>query len=124
MGEALFELRRGRLVWAKVRDRRGVAKERPVIVLTATAEIRQGESFEAMAVTTTFPQPPPADHVELPWHPQGRVLTKLRKRSAAVLSWIVEIDLGDVIEFGGDVPVKVMRKILARLARQDNGIDT
>jgi hypothetical protein len=106
-------------VWATVRDRRGVAKARPVLILTATADLRENEAFEAMAVTTTFPHPPPDDHLQLPWHPQGRVSTKLRKRSAAVLSWIVEIDPADIIEFGGDVPVKVMRQILERLTEEE-----
>ena len=69
----------------------------------------------AMAVTTTFPEPPPRDHVKLPWHPQGRVLTKLRKRSAAVISWIVEVQPSDVIEVYGDIPVKVMMDVLKRL---------
>ena len=32
------ELRRGRIVWAAIRDRNGILKERPVIVLTALSE--------------------------------------------------------------------------------------
>jgi hypothetical protein len=98
-----------------VRDRRGVAKERPVIILTATAEIRPDDPLAVMAVTSTFPDPPPADHIPLPWHPAGRVLTKLRKRSAAVLSWISEVEHEDVIELYGDVPARLMITILERV---------
>ncbi|HEX3355701.1 MAG TPA: type II toxin-antitoxin system PemK/MazF family toxin [Tepidisphaeraceae bacterium] len=109
-------LRRGRIVWATVSDARGHQKQRPLIILTATDEIREDEPLQAMAVSTTFPDPAPKDHVELPWHPAGRAMTKLRKRSAAVLSWIVEVDSADIVELHGDVPGKVMLEILERLA--------
>ena len=70
----------------------GHAKQRPAIILTATADIRDDEPFLAIAITTSFDDPPPDDHVPLPWDPRGRAATKLRKRSAAVLSWIVEVE--------------------------------
>ena len=71
------------------------------------------------AITTTFPEPAPEDHVPLPWHPQGRVLTKLRKRSAAVLTWISQVHPEDVIQLHGDVPVGLMLEILGRIKRPD-----
>jgi hypothetical protein len=108
-------LRRGRVVWATVSDARGHRKQRPLIILTPTDQIRDDEPLQAMAVSTTFPEPPPKDHVQLPWHPSGRVMTKLRKRSAAVLSWIVELDIDDIVELHGDVPVKLMLEIFKRL---------
>ena len=61
-----------------MRDRKGVRKERPVIILTATDDIRPDESLEVMAVTTSFSDPPPADHIELPWHPRGAAATRLQ----------------------------------------------
>lgn len=115
MAERRPELRRGRIVWAAVRDRNGIEKQRPVIVVTATGEIREDELFEAMAITTTFPDPPPQDHIELPWDSRGRTLTKLRRRSAAVLSWIVEIQASDAIEYHSDVPMRLMTRILEAL---------
>jgi len=53
--------------------------------------------------------------VPLPWHSRGQAMTKLRKRSAAVLSWIVEVEPADVEDFGGDVPAGLMIEILCRL---------
>jgi hypothetical protein len=100
------------LVWATVSDRRGHAKSRPLIILTATNDIRPDEPLIAMAVTTTVSDPPPADHVLLPWHPQGRVMTRLRRRSAAVLSWIVEVEPAEITDFYGDVPARLMTEIL------------
>jgi hypothetical protein len=101
-----------------VRDRQGAQKRRPVVVLTPTADVRDDEPIIVIAITTSYRDPPPADCVELPWHPAGRSLTKLRKRSAAVLSWVTEIDVDGVLEFGGDVPVKVMMEILGRLGME------
>ncbi|MDB5293243.1 MAG: hypothetical protein JWL69_4484 [Phycisphaerales bacterium] len=112
------ELRRGRIVWATVRDRNGIKKRRPAIILTATDDIREDEPLVVMAVTTTFADPPPADHVPLPWDPQGRTLTKLRKRSGAVLSWIAEVLPNDIVECHGDVPVPLMTRILKSLDEQ------
>ena len=102
-----------------MRDRRGITKQRPAVILTATNDIRTDEPFTAIAVTTSFPQPPPDDHIPLPWHPQGRAGTKLYKRSAAVLSWIVEVAPNDVEEFGGDVPAAIMFEIFERLAEDE-----
>jgi len=98
-----------------VRDRNGVLKQRPVIILTATADVRADEPVEVMAITTTFRDPPPADHLELPWHPRGITSTQLRQRSAAVLSWITQIHPNDIIRLHGDVPPKLMLEILERI---------
>src|SRR4051812_24753856 len=100
------ELRRGRIARASVRNHNGFAKDRPVIILTPTAEIGPDEAFEAMAIPTTFPDPPPADHIPLPWHLWGRVGTRLRRRSAAVVTWLCELHPDEVTELGGDVPVR------------------
>ena len=115
MASAGRDLRRGRIAWARVSDRRGSFKQRPLIIVTATDDIREDEPLIAMAITTSFGEPPPADHIPLPWHPQGRSITRLRKRSAAVLSWVIEIDAADLLEFGGDVPPALMIEILHRL---------
>jgi hypothetical protein len=109
------ELRRGRIVWAVIRDRNGVPKERPLIILTATDDITPDAPIEVMAITTTFTDPPPPNHEPLPWHPQGRVVTRLRKRSAAVLTWVGAVQPNEIIQFHGDVPPGLMTSILSRL---------
>ena len=43
----------------------------------------------------------------------------LRKRSAAVLSWIVELNPADIVDFQGDVPLKTMLEILERLKEEE-----
>src|SRR5437016_8564218 len=108
-------LRRGRIIWASVHDRNGFRKRRPAIILTPTEQIPAGESLEVIAITTTYGDPAPQDHVELPWHPRGHPRTKLNKRAAAVLTWIDRIDANDIQGFGGDVPPKLMVAILDQL---------
>jgi mRNA-degrading endonuclease toxin of MazEF toxin-antitoxin module len=108
----------GQLVWARVTDRNGFAKERPCIVITPTERIRPTEALLVMAVTTTFPDPPPQWHVQLPWNADPRrVKTRLARRSAAVVNWVDVIAPDDVLDVRGEVPVKVMREIEEQLAR-------
>ena len=109
-------LRYGRIVYAWIEDRNGHAKLRPALILTPTQEITTTGSLVLAAITTTFPDPPPAFCIELPWHPAGRVGTALRRRSAAVLNWLATINPDDVVGFGGDVPIRLMISIQGRLA--------
>src|SRR5207253_9255644 len=119
MPERRSALRRGRIVWAAVRDRNGFVKRRPVIILTPTEQIQpEVGSLEVMAITTSYRHPPPADHVELPWHPRGNPTTKLNKRSAAVVNWLASIVIDDIEGFGADVPAKLMIEILNRLKNE------
>jgi mRNA-degrading endonuclease toxin of MazEF toxin-antitoxin module len=113
----MSELRYGRLVWARVLDRNGVAKERPCVIVTPTAQIRLDQPLLVVAVTTTFPDPAPPWHVELPWNPDPRrVRTGLARRSAAVVNWLDTIRGDDVLDVKGDVPPAVMRRIAVMLA--------
>jgi mRNA-degrading endonuclease toxin of MazEF toxin-antitoxin module len=105
-------------VWANVKDTRGYRKTRPCIIVTPSEEIRIDEPIAMIAVTTTFPDPPPDDHVPLPYHPDPRrVRTGLARRSAAVVSWLVSAyadETGDVI---GDVPRATMHEVQRRLGK-------
>jgi mRNA-degrading endonuclease toxin of MazEF toxin-antitoxin module len=102
-------LRRGRIIWAVVADRRGHSKRRPAVILTPTSKIKDDEPLLVMAITTTYPDPVPDDHVELPWHNAGHPVTRLNQRSAAVTSW-VDFVLPEAVEgFAGDVPKKQMK---------------
>lgn len=74
-----------------------------------------------MAITTTFPEPFPPDHITLPWRNGGHPVTQLDRRSAAVTSWLNTISESGVIGFAGEVPPKIMHEILRRLQREDLG---
>jgi hypothetical protein len=87
-----------------------------MVVLTPTDEIGAGRPIAVMAITTTYPEPPPAKHIELPWHNDPRrVGTGLGKRCAAVVNWLRFVEAEEIVELAGDVPAKLMLEILKRL---------
>ena len=124
MPQQQARLRRGRILFAAVRDRNGYTKQRPCLVLTPTDKIGPDEPLVVMAITTTFKVPPPEDCVELPWHPRGHPVTRLHKRSAAVIGWYDEIAVADVLGYAGDVPPKIMLDILDRVEAQSESGNT
>lgn len=86
-------LRQGAILFVERVDpgasgRKGVPKPRPVMVLSANADISAGKPVVAVCLSGTYDRPPPADCVELPWHREGRASTGLRKPSVAVTSWL------------------------------------
>jgi hypothetical protein len=106
------ELRYGRIIWATLKDHNGYRKSRPTIVLTPTNEIKENTPIVVMAITTTFGEPPPDDHVPLPFNPDPRrVGTQLARRSAAVTSWLDTLYADEITGYCGDVPPALMRRI-------------
>ena len=87
-------------------------------MLSPTEEVGAGDQIAVMAITSTFPEPPPPFHVPLPWHPDPkRVGTHLGKRCAAVINWLRFVDPRDIEDFAGDVPPKLLLEILAQLEK-------
>jgi mRNA-degrading endonuclease toxin of MazEF toxin-antitoxin module len=74
----------GSVVWAELEDANGIPKVRPAVVVTATADIAAGKPVRVVAITTRLPTPLPRDYVQLPWDPQGKARSGLRRRCAAV----------------------------------------
>ena len=103
--------RLGSVVWALLEDANGFRKVRPAVVLTASAEITSGVA----AVTTRVPDPLPEDHVLLPWDPQGTARSGLRRKCAAVSSWIAEASADD-LQVVGALPASVIDELLAKVA--------
>jgi mRNA-degrading endonuclease toxin of MazEF toxin-antitoxin module len=109
-------LGRGRIILAEVNDPQGQnRKPRPLVIVTPTEDIREGERFVAVAVSSTFPCPVPDDYVELPYHPEGHPRTGLKRRSAAVCSWREGLTHADVIRDIGRVPDRQMLAILEKV---------
>lgn len=108
-------LAQGRIVWAELLDPQGRnPKRRPAVVLTPTAEIRDGGEVVVVALSSRVDQSPPDVSVEIPWHRDGHPRTKLNRRNVAVCTWLVarpvtSIGEGDV---GGTVPFAQMARIL------------
>ena len=87
---------------------------RPVIILTPDAEIETAQELFGVVASNTaaLMNPRPPHCIELPFHPTGRVGTKLRKPTVAVCTWIVSIKKDEIEDFGGVVPPRIIQGIL------------
>jgi hypothetical protein len=120
VGISYCDLHAGQIVWATVRDPRGYRKRRPVIILTPDAEILPDRPLALMAVTTSFPDPPPPDCIELPWNPDPRrVGTGLAQRSAVVVTWMETAYPDEIDGVIGAVPKRLLAEIHRRIAREN-----
>lgn len=105
----------GSVVWAELEDTNGFRKVRPAVVVTSTADIVAGRTLHVLAITTRLPSPLPEDHVLLPWDPQGKARSGLRRKCAAVTTWQAAIAVGDVQEVVGSLPSAVIEELLAKV---------
>jgi hypothetical protein len=111
-------IEQGRIIWVEVADPSGKNKKcRPAVVLTPTAEVRAGQPFAAVAGSTSTQHPLSSDRIELPWDSSGNCRTRLRKRTVAVCSWLLQVREEDIRQFGGVVPPKIMLEIYRRAIR-------
>jgi hypothetical protein len=86
--------------------------------VSPTEEIREGEPFVAVAVSTRITHPLPDDCVELPYHPAGQAKTGLRRRSVAVCTWLERLTHAHIIQKIGHVPDEKMLVILSKVKSQ------
>ena len=100
MAEDASSIHAGRMVYAWIADHNGHGKLRPALIVAQIDEANDDPLLVVMAITTTFPDPPPERCVPLPWHPRAHPVTRLRERSAAVVNWIAQIHVSDVVGFG------------------------
>jgi len=108
--------RLGSVAWAELKDLNGFVKVRPVVVITPTAEIAPGKPVRVVAITTRLPAPLPEDHVLLPWDPQGKARSGLRRRCAAVAGWQATIPVECVQQVVGTLPATIIGELLAKVA--------
>jgi mRNA-degrading endonuclease toxin of MazEF toxin-antitoxin module len=109
---SVSDLRYGRIVWAVLKDHNGFRKRRPGIVVTPTHQITTDSPLVIVCITTSFGDPPPANHILLPWNVDPRrVKTRLAQRSAAVLDWLDKIYADEILDVKGQVPPAIMAEI-------------
>jgi len=106
----------GSVVWVELKDANGIAKVRPAVVVSATADIAAGKPIRVAAITTRLPAPLPNDHVMLPWDRQGKSRSGLRRRCAAVASWLSVIPVASVRQIVGVVPPAEIAALLTKVA--------
>src|SRR5690242_5073743 len=106
----------GQIIWVEVADANGIRKVRPAVIVTPTDRITDDALVDIVAITSTLPDPIPADHVLLPWHAQGHPRTGLKRRCGAVCSWRAGILPDEVQNVAGSVPGPLMVEILKKIA--------
>lgn len=113
----MLEPDRGLIVWVEIQDpQKRNPKCRPAIILTTAKDIQAGAPIMVVGISTELTQTPRDEQVDLPWHPQGRVRTGLKRKCAAICSWIEEIRLETIKESAGVVPPRQMLNILNKIA--------
>ena len=92
------------------------------MLVLSELEIEADRSFYlCVAISTTFPEPPPAINVPLPWHPQGRASTGLRKRSAAILDWVRRMPPATILHREGYIKSDLLAHICEILEQFGEG---
>lgn len=106
----------GSVIWSELADTNGFRKVRPAVVVTATSKIAEGGNLHVLAITTRLADPLPDDHVLLPWDRQGKARSGLRRKCAAVTSWVAEIAVSEVQQVVGILPPATIDELLAKIS--------
>lgn len=113
-----MSLSQGRIVWATITDSHGGnPKLRPVVIVTATADITSAGDVLVAAITTLTGQAPFAETVELPFLATGHPDTKLKRACEVVCSWVVSVPVASVQDSGGFLPPDVLAEVLVKVER-------
>ncbi len=106
----------GRIVLVEVSDPQDRnAKTRPAVIVSETDEILKGRGIFCVAITGTLPDVLPEDCVLIPYHRSGHPRTGLKKRCAAMCSWLFEIEETHIKKYLGVVPKSKLLEIIERL---------
>ena len=95
-----------------ISDARGNTKKRPVLVISDTSQHILDQPVIVLAITTTFPDPPSSNQVQLPWDARRHRATRLARRSAVVCNWVTSVPVSDLKPTGGFLPKKYLIHVL------------
>jgi hypothetical protein len=99
---------------SQVPDQNGAnPKDRPVLLLVDFQDTH-ADAY-GIAITSTFPQPPPATMIPLPYQRQGNCQTGLTSPSVAVCDWPVIVGKADILQRLGTSPAGPLAAVLAQL---------
>jgi hypothetical protein len=106
---------RGTIILAsQVPDQNGTnPKDRPVLLLVDFADT--DANAYGLAISSTFPHPPPATSIPLPYQRQGNCQTGLTTPSVAICDWPVVVGKADIISKLGVCPPIPHAAVLAQL---------
>jgi mRNA-degrading endonuclease toxin of MazEF toxin-antitoxin module len=99
----------GRIVLVQVPDPQGRnVKSRPVVIVRVDDDQIVGVAISGQTEKDA------KFRVLLPWQAQGNVVTKLKKKCAALCDWIVTFEESAIEEYKGVVPTDTFREILEK----------
>lgn len=86
------------------------------MILTRSDEIATATDLVGVVASSTAAKqdPRPNYYIEIPYHPSGRVCTKLKQPTVAVCNWSVTVIKNEIDEanIGGHVPPTIMELIV------------
>src|SRR5947209_10996395 len=102
------------LLVRQVPDQNGTnPKDRPVLLLVEFADT--DTDAYGIAISSTFPSPPPATSIPLPYQRQGNCQTGLSLPSVAVCDWPVIVGKADILGKIGTCPPIPLAAVLAQI---------
>jgi mRNA-degrading endonuclease toxin of MazEF toxin-antitoxin module len=117
---------RGRVVYSKVPipDPQGQnPKEgRPFVVVSRDDDIKQGQSIQAVGITSELQSSPLDHYVLLPYGPNAK--TGLRQKSAALCTWLIDISPENVSVGKGYVRPDLVEQIVTRVLQLKSVVDS
>jgi mRNA-degrading endonuclease toxin of MazEF toxin-antitoxin module len=116
LGVPISEIRRGRILWASLRDKNGYSKDRPCVVVSPDEDIALDAPVFVVAITSRQDHPVPVSYIKIPHDPAGHPITKLYVASWAVTDWVEKIMPDDIRRTSGNVPTTTLHWILGKLA--------
>ena len=121
--ETVSNICQRRIIWTPVADKNGHNRyPRPVIILTPDAEMLSDPVYGVVASHTAWHLNPRPDHyIELPYHRQRMVMTRLSKPTVVICDWIVPVTQSAIADLtpdniGGVVPPAIFEAILQKRA--------
>jgi hypothetical protein len=104
------------IVASQVPDPNGVnRKDRPVLLLLPFDDT-DSDAY-GIAISSTYPHPPPTTSILLPYQRQGNCKTGLTSPSVAVCDWPVVVGKADILGKSGFCPSIQLAAVLAQMAK-------
>jgi len=85
------------------------------VIVSRTDDIESHGAIIRVAITSAIPDTLPDERVLLPYKPTGNARTGLKKRSAAMCSWLFEITEEEIDGCIGVIPQSRLQVILDRI---------
>ncbi len=111
-------LSQGQIVQVAITDPRGQnRKPRPVVILTATDDLSDEDTYLVAAISTKFSEPLPTDYIRVPWSHSGRAKSGLTEPSVVKCRWLRKVKREEILYTRGHLPSTIVRDIMRFLTQ-------